>query len=260
MSPSIAVNSGGTVAIAYATDRTCVDPATSGCNTWGDSVVVSTTTTNGTSWSVPSVAGTGVGETTCALGACVNGLFQGTPQTSAAYTAAGDLLVAYSGTYSQPGMTGASNYRFSGVSAALTTNGESSWSTQVLGDVARGSRRTTPMSRWPRTGPTCTLPSRARTAPRVPRRSPSPTCNGSPRPPWPLPSPSRRSFPLASTRCRSGRTRTRRSTPTLATRARIGFNLTGGPLSVFSLPRPATSYTASSSIATSTRTTPTRRT
>jgi Divergent InlB B-repeat domain len=63
-SPAIAINSLGELAVSYATDRTCI--LISGyCDDDGDSIVVSTSSTNGTSWSAPVTVAPVAGEYGC---------------------------------------------------------------------------------------------------------------------------------------------------------------------------------------------------
>jgi Divergent InlB B-repeat domain len=140
MSPSVAIAPNGTVAVAYATNRSCANPAPAGaCYTWGDSVVVATSATNGSSWSGIHAVAKGVGESSCVLGPCLNALFESTPQTSVAYGANGNLYVGYSGTFSQAGATSAAkNYRYDGAFAASSTNGGVGWTLQTLGAAEFG--------------------------------------------------------------------------------------------------------------------------
>jgi Divergent InlB B-repeat domain len=63
-SPSIAVNVNGEVAVSYATNDTCIYYYLY-CYDHAESIVVSTSTTNGTSWSGPSVVAAQAGYDTC---------------------------------------------------------------------------------------------------------------------------------------------------------------------------------------------------
>lgn len=134
MSPAITVSGTGEVAVVYATNRSCVNPASArACYTWGDSIAALTSTTNGSSWSSVSWAATAVGETTCSLGLCESSFYQSTPDISAVFDSSGDLFVVYSGTQSQPIVRGtAGNYLQSGVTVALLANGATSWTSEAL--------------------------------------------------------------------------------------------------------------------------------
>ncbi|MCI4324898.1 MAG: hypothetical protein L3K00_03310, partial [Thermoplasmata archaeon] len=139
-SPSIAVNSAGTVAVAYATNRSCVGycsyPAGS---EYADSIVVATSSSNGTSWSSPSSVGGLTGEEPYAQDyydyyyPADEYPWQTTPQTSIVYSSSSDLYVAYAGGY----LKGASlpyyyNYEESGVFAAYSVNGGTSWTSSTV--------------------------------------------------------------------------------------------------------------------------------
>jgi hypothetical protein len=247
MSPSIAVKADGTVAVAYATNRSCVDAAFVGCYTWGDSVVVSTSATNGTSWSAPWVVATGVGETTCPLGSCVSGLFQGTPGTSVAFTGTGGLLVGYSGTYSQAGVVGSANYRYTGVSLALSVNGGLSWSTQALGQVAPGVPTNSSNVAVAAEGTELyvTFTSQNRTAGTQALAESYTQWFASAFEATPLAFPTPILLGLDSMPLGQNTNATVHSYPGYS--SALGFNQTGGPLVAFSLPKPPTYTTASSS-------------
>jgi Divergent InlB B-repeat domain len=62
--PSLAVNSLGELAVSYATDRTCI-LLNGYCDDYGDSIVVSTSTTNGTTWTAPVTIAPVAGEYGC---------------------------------------------------------------------------------------------------------------------------------------------------------------------------------------------------
>jgi hypothetical protein len=110
-SPAIAVSTAGELAVAYTTDRGCFAGAGPFCNSFGDSVVVSTSASNGTTWSAPSVVAPSVGETECQgydndtgpsyWYGCYAYLFQDAPETTVAWsdTNATGLYVAWSGMY-----------------------------------------------------------------------------------------------------------------------------------------------------------------
>jgi Divergent InlB B-repeat domain len=133
MSPSIAVSSTGTVAVAYATDRTCTYLNLTGCGAWSDSIVVATSSDNGSAWQGPSVVATGAGESTCFTGGCLGFFFQSTPQTAIAFDPTGSYLyVAYAATYDQGLGASALNYNHTGVFAAVSSDGGSTWASAAV--------------------------------------------------------------------------------------------------------------------------------
>ena len=147
MSPSIAVNAAGEVAIAYATDRSCVARVGATCLHYGSQIVVITSITNGVSWSGPSVASLGIlsnpvanqtssflGESTCYPGVCLSYFFQSSPSTSVAFNPSGSkLYVAWSGTINNTAslLTG-SWWRWSAVGVSGTANNGASWTGGVV--------------------------------------------------------------------------------------------------------------------------------
>ncbi|MGB7123861.1 MAG: hypothetical protein WBE40_03270 [Thermoplasmata archaeon] len=129
MSPAIAVNASGTIAIAYATNRTCLSPGTSGaCNAYGDSIVVVTSSAHGTNLQGPYLVATGAGESACYVGSCLPGFFESTPQITVEYAPNGsELYVAYASTYlGGVGTLGPNST--TGVFAAESADGGVSWS------------------------------------------------------------------------------------------------------------------------------------
>jgi len=133
MSPSIAVSASGTVAVAYATDRTCTYLNLTGCGTWSDSIVVTTSTDHGATWGTPSVVASGAGESTCYTGGCLPFFFESTPQTAIAFDPTGsDLYVAYVAPYDQGLGANALNYNHTGVFAAVSSNGGTSWTPDAV--------------------------------------------------------------------------------------------------------------------------------
>ena len=62
--PPIAINSLGELAVSYATDRSCI-LVNGYCYDYGDAIVVSTSTTNGTNWSAPVALTPVAGEYGC---------------------------------------------------------------------------------------------------------------------------------------------------------------------------------------------------
>lgn len=134
MSPSVAVNGSGKVAVVYATNRSCVNTViVVGCVAWGESIAVFTSTNNGSTWSQSGWAATGVGESTCSLGTCDSSFYQSTPDLSATFDQNGSLYVAYSGTMDQKSLAGTThNYRQSGVSIAFLARGSTVWTSEPL--------------------------------------------------------------------------------------------------------------------------------
>jgi hypothetical protein len=153
---SIAVSATGTVAVAYATDRSCLvtlgyaaafacGPTSYGGAMYGESVVVVTSDTNGSSWHGPTTIGPAAAEAGCygynnesyASYAypppCLSYLFELTPQTSVAFGASNQTIyVAYSGGH-QP------YYYFdenSNVSVAVSTDGGRLWNSTVVENAA----------------------------------------------------------------------------------------------------------------------------
>jgi len=138
LSPAIAVNATGAVSVAYATDRSCLSAGALGCAVYGDAIVVATSTTNGSSWSGPTIVAPAAGESPCFTGACVSGYFQSTPEITLAYSPGGtDLYVVYAATYDQ-GAGVPSNFNHTGLFAAVSTNSGATWSWQPM-DAPAGS-------------------------------------------------------------------------------------------------------------------------
>jgi hypothetical protein len=124
MSPALAVNATGTLAVVYASNRTCHSTGPgSGCSAYEDSIVLLTSGNNGTSWTGPQVLARDAGETLCTTGACDPYFFESTPQIAASFAPSGDpLYVAYSATYNQGISTG--NWNHTGLFAATWNPGE----------------------------------------------------------------------------------------------------------------------------------------
>ncbi|MGP8071758.1 MAG: InlB B-repeat-containing protein [Thermoplasmata archaeon] len=128
MNPSIAVSPNGTVAVAYATDRTCEYSNSSGCAAFSDSIVVVTSYDNGTSWAGPNLVTTGAGESTCFTGSCLSYFFQSTPQTALSYDpASGYLYVAYAADYDQGIGASSQNFNHTGIFAEYSADGGATW-------------------------------------------------------------------------------------------------------------------------------------
>jgi hypothetical protein len=134
LSPSLAVNATGALAIAYATNRTCLAfGALGSCNAYGDSIVVVTSTNLGATWNGPFLVAKGAGETACYPGSCLPGYFESTPQTSIAFSPAGtDLYVVYSASYRQGAPGGLNEYSPTGIFAGVSSNGGSRWTSGTV--------------------------------------------------------------------------------------------------------------------------------
>jgi List-Bact-rpt repeat protein len=136
-SPAISVSSTGKLAVAYATDRACFEGYLYYCDDYGESAVVATSATNGSTWSAPAVLGF-VGEThrmgynnETSPNYWYYGYayqFQTAPELAVAWsdTSASTVYAAWAGEYSYRGLFFTS-YGYSGVFSAVSTNGGSTW-------------------------------------------------------------------------------------------------------------------------------------
>ncbi|MCI4324733.1 MAG: hypothetical protein L3K00_02450 [Thermoplasmata archaeon] len=140
-SPSIAVNILGAVSVAYATNRTCL----ASCHsyypppTYGDQIVVASSSANGSSWSAPRVAGNWTGELyteTEYADAYYNSYafpWMTSPQTSIAYgSSPSSIYVAYSGTFVKSGPYAYLDWVATGVFAAYSANSGGTWSNATV--------------------------------------------------------------------------------------------------------------------------------
>jgi hypothetical protein len=134
MSPAVAVNATGTLAIAYATNRTCLAAGPLGsCNAYGDSVVVVTSNAHGAGLKGPYVVAKGAGETPCYTGSCLPGFFESTPQISIAYSPSGlDLYVAYAATYAEGHSLPLTQNSPTGVFAAISSDAGVLWTSGAI--------------------------------------------------------------------------------------------------------------------------------
>ncbi|MCI4363659.1 MAG: hypothetical protein L3K13_05070 [Thermoplasmata archaeon] len=134
LSPSVAVGPTGTVAVLYATNRSCTNATAlgGGCAGFWDDVVEVASSTNGSSWGplLPAVAR--VGENECASSGCWSGYYQSTPQIAASYDNAGDLVVAVAGGQFSFSFQTQSWYRWTGVEVAVQLSGSSLFTTTPL--------------------------------------------------------------------------------------------------------------------------------
>jgi hypothetical protein len=133
MDPSIAVNPSGTVAVAFAGDRDCFALCAYYNAVYADDILLSTSSTNGSTWSAPKLVATGATE--FGYGSPNYGgpgLWEGAIDTSIQWGSASDLYVAWSQSedmdladqYYQE-----LDYANSGIFSAASTNGGTSWST-----------------------------------------------------------------------------------------------------------------------------------
>lgn len=147
--PSVAVNQTGALAVAYATNRSCLlscRVALSPYSTYGEQIVVATSTGNGTTWTGPTVAGNWTGESYAypdysdAYYSGYSYPWMATPQTAIAYDASGHgLFVAYSGTFYKSAAPAYADWQDTGVFAAHSTNGGATWTNAtVAADFAAG--------------------------------------------------------------------------------------------------------------------------
>jgi hypothetical protein len=137
-SPSVAVNSNGTLAVAYATNRTCVEYCYYGAySTFADDIVVATSDRNGTSWTGPTTVASLVGEDPSDQEYEDKYLegdeypWQTPPTTSVAYGAPNSLFVAYAGTYLVPAATYL-DWEDMGVFAGVSRDGGTTWTDSTV--------------------------------------------------------------------------------------------------------------------------------
>ncbi len=147
-SPSIAINATGGIAVSYATNRQCIDYF-GFCYYYGDSIVVSTSTTNGTTWSGPYVAGALAGESPCSYYdplaySCLRGNFEWGPRSTVAFdpNQPSRVYVAWIGAdytwtvgngSNEGGSGTTTNFGFgSALYAAVSTNGGRNWTQDIV--------------------------------------------------------------------------------------------------------------------------------
>lgn len=137
LSPSIAVNATGTVAVSYFSNLSCVW-YTYSCETYGMDLYVTTSTNNGSSWATPSyIADVGMNSD--------YGLFYWTsiyiqppvswvPQSQVTFSPSGsNILVAYDGTYDTPTTYDATYwYYVAAYFASGPSTGAGPWSTALV--------------------------------------------------------------------------------------------------------------------------------
>ncbi|MCI4319799.1 MAG: hypothetical protein L3K23_06685 [Thermoplasmata archaeon] len=149
-SPSITVTPAGKVAVAYDTNRSCINFCGGFYQERGDDVVVATSTTNGTTWNGPYTVAFGVGEPgyfgySYYTGNFMGFTFQYAPDTSIAYDpSSGNFYVAFVGAYNSFSSQGYYyDYDQSVVYSAASGNGGVSWqSTMASAPEQIGSQTT----------------------------------------------------------------------------------------------------------------------
>ena len=150
MSPSIAVSTHGTVAVAYATNRSCFESIFGTCENYGDNIVVSTSSSNGTSWTGPvQVSPNATGEYQCAgwenysysntgyWYSCYAYLYSWQPSTSVAWSTVSpnDLYVAWSGEFSFYNASDLSSYYgTSSVFTAASNDSGAAWNDSTVAE------------------------------------------------------------------------------------------------------------------------------
>jgi hypothetical protein len=147
-SPSLAINSKGELAVSYATNRSCIK-VNGFCYDYGDSIVVATSTTNGSTWNSPVTVAPVAGEYGCQfdnplnyLLGCLPGPEQG-PHSAIAFDPGNpdQVYVLYTGSYytwstvgvneSGPGITTDIGYG-QALFAAASSNTGSSWTLSTV--------------------------------------------------------------------------------------------------------------------------------
>lgn len=130
---SIAIAPNGNVTVAYATNRSCVNPsAAKGCLAFGDDIYTITSATNGSTWGPLELVAAGLGENTCYSSGCLPSYFESTPETTVAYDSAGDLYVLYTGTIHGVAFNPALAFRYSAIYYAVSANSGGLWSISPL--------------------------------------------------------------------------------------------------------------------------------
>jgi Divergent InlB B-repeat domain len=145
-SPTISVNSAGKLAVAYSTNRGCFSGVPF-CASSGDSIVVATSSSNGTAWSPPDVVADSVGETQCQgydnqtspnyWNLCYAYAFQMAPETTVAWSTTNTsyLYVGWSGMYGWTDVSGSSIFYETGnggIWSAASPDGGASWTDSTV--------------------------------------------------------------------------------------------------------------------------------
>lgn len=140
LSPSIALNATGTLAVSYFSNLSCLW-YTYSCLTYGMDLLVVTSSNNGTSWSTPSVVAPHVGMNND------YGLFYWTslyqeppvswvPQSQVTFSPSGsDILIAYDGTFDSPLTYNPTYWYYTGVFfASGPSSGAGPWTNQIIAE------------------------------------------------------------------------------------------------------------------------------
>ena len=143
--PSIAVNASGSVAVAYATNRSCLQYCTYLPGAiYGEDIVLATSTTNGSTWGAPVTIAPKIGENYYYANYNDNYIFynyqypwQSPPETAIAFGSGSTLYVAYAGThFIAPGSY--ANFQYTGVFESVSTNGGATWTNSTVAAPANG--------------------------------------------------------------------------------------------------------------------------
>lgn len=141
MAASIAVSSSGKVGVAYAANRTCFAFCGFGFGeVYADDIVFSTSTTNGSSWSAPTVVARGVSEFASGTYSYTgSGVSQGVIDTTLVWPSTGDVYVAWaqSDNMSLTDQYALQwDYAVSSIYSAASADGGSTWiATSVTGPI-----------------------------------------------------------------------------------------------------------------------------
>lgn len=136
---SLAVNATGTVAVSYFTDESCVENDSGYCEHFGNDLVVTTSTTNGSTFSAPHLVSSGWGSTSWYfLPYYLSAGFQMLPQSAIAFSEDGETLyVGWTSGYNNTALFGRpwsyySGYEDGGVFAATGPSSGTSWTNEII--------------------------------------------------------------------------------------------------------------------------------
>ncbi|MCI4323667.1 MAG: hypothetical protein L3K03_06585, partial [Thermoplasmata archaeon] len=152
MSPSISISASGEVAVAYVTNRSCLEFCSliGATSQFGDDVVVATSLDNGSAWTLHTIfRGTGEPSQPDPNGgwesmvystrAPFDQLFQFAPPTSVTWNSSGSaIFVAWGGSYNNSENVTVDPYAAEAVYSAASTNGGTTWSSELLAPVGGG--------------------------------------------------------------------------------------------------------------------------
>jgi hypothetical protein len=129
------VNATGTLGVSYFTNQSCVNAPYGYCYNFGDDLVFSTSTNNGSTWSLPVTVTGPVGESQYYNGFySAYAYFEGDPNSQFAFSPDGTMAyIAFSGTYSKGSPYYYYNWNTAGVFESTgPTVGSSGWSTRAI--------------------------------------------------------------------------------------------------------------------------------